>query len=125
MILCLAAYYAWITYTLLNISASSASWQEKNVSYQEINHALTRSAAVNKPVLLDFGASWCKACTLMEKNSFPDPAVQKELENVILLKVPAEKPSDPPTAELLKTFEVKGLPELILIQPESMIKKHR
>lgn len=125
LILCLAAYYAWITYTLLNTSASSASWQEKNVSYQEINHALTRSAAVNKPVLLDFGASWCKACTLMEKNSFPDPAVQKELENVILLKVPAEKPSDPPTAELLKTFEVKGLPELILIQPESMIKKHR
>lgn len=124
LILCLAAYYGWIAYRLLNPTETANDWN-KTISYQDINNALTRSAAVNKPVLLDFGASWCKACALMEKNSFPDPDVQKELEHVILLKIAAEKPSEPATAELLKTFGVKGLPELLLIEPESRVKKSR
>ena len=122
LILCLAAYYGWITFSLLRPASDSDAWKE-NVSFQQINHALTRSAAVKKPILLDFGASWCKACTLMEKNSFPHPDVQAALENVIFIKVPAEKPSDPATAELLNAFEVKGLPELILIEPDIPKKK--
>jgi hypothetical protein len=44
---------------------------------------------------------------------------------VILLKIAAEKPSEPATAELLKTFGVKGLPELLLIEPESRVGKKR
>lgn len=122
LILCLAAYYGWISFNIFRASGAVGDWKG-NVTYQQINHALTRSAAMKKPVLLDFGASWCKACTLMEKNSFPDPEVKAELENVILLKIPAEKPSAPNTAEMLKTFEVKGLPELILIEPDILRKK--
>ena len=124
LILCLAAYYGWITFSLLRPAADTGNWKG-NVSFQQINHALTRSTAVKKPILLDFGASWCKACTLMEKNSFPHPDVQAALENVILIKVPAEKPSDPATAELLNAFEVKGLPELLLIEPDIPRKKSK
>lgn len=114
LIIVLGCYYAFTAYRLL--TAAPVDSGEK-ARFETINDALKLSAESGKTVLLDFGASWCKACSLMEAKTLTDPAVKAETENMIFRKIQAEDPSDPETAELLKTFQVQGLPAFLLIRP--------
>ena len=47
--------------------------------------------------------------------------LENEPESKVYFRIPED--SDPATAELLNAFEVKGLPELILIEPDIPKKK--
>ena len=114
LIIVLGCYYAFTAYRLL--TAAPVDSGEK-ARFETINDALKLSAESGKTVLLDFGASWCKACSLMEAKTLTDPAVKAETENMIFRKIQAEDPGDPETAELLKTFQVQGLPAFLLIRP--------
>lgn len=65
--------------------------------------------SANQPVMLDFYADWCVECKEMEKYTFSDPAVQAELENVLLVKadVTANNAAD---KEMMQHFKVIGPP---------------
>ena len=120
-ILVLAGYYGWTAWTLFADgraeAAGMASATETAGAAGEINAALIESAATSKPVLLDFTASWCKNCKAMDLTTFQDPEVKAALDGMIFVKVPAEKPSAPETAALMKLFEVPGLPAYRIIRP--------
>ena len=89
--------------------------------FPRINEALAESGRTKRPVLLYFGASWCKACRMMETSTFRDPEVEKALgEEVIFVRIHAEQPDEPMTAELLKTFHVQGFPAYLIVEPERL-----
>ncbi len=71
---------------------------------------IEEAKASGKPIFLDFWATWCKNCSVMEKKTFKDEAVKKRLENYIVVKVQAEKPDQSPAKEMLEAFGVRGLP---------------
>lgn len=119
MIVLLAGYYFWTGTMLATAGADSGGLVPGEKLDGMIAAALKESAVTGKPVLLDFGASWCKACVLMENGPLKEPEVEKALANVLFLKIRAEKPSDPETAALLRTFQVGGMPSFVLIRPES------
>ncbi len=77
---------------------------------------IEEARASGKPIFLDFWATWCKNCTVMEKTTFKDEAVRKRLESYIVVKVQAEKPERSPAKEMLDAFEVRGLPGLAILQ---------
>ncbi len=117
LILCLAVYYGYLGFTQFYY-AQSAAPADKNGGTQQLAAALIRAQQENKLLLLDFGASWCKNCHAMEKNTFTAPAVRELQENIVVLRIAAENPEEPETAELLRLFGVVGLPHYALLAPE-------
>lgn len=79
----------------------------KNI--QELELAIKNS---NKPVMLDFWASWCVSCKELEEITFQDEQVINKLQEFTLLKADVTENNDEDKA-LQKKFGVFGPPALI------------
>lgn len=79
----------------------------KNI--EELNQAIKES---DKPVLLDFWASWCVACKEFEEITFTDADVIKKLQNFTLLQADVTANNDEDKA-LQKMFGIVGPPGII------------
>lgn len=80
--------------------------------------ALDRSRREKKPLVLDFGASWCIPCKKLEKETLANPMVARLLGQCIVLKVDTDK-----HPILAKHFRVAGMPDIRLLTPGG--KPHR
>jgi thiol:disulfide interchange protein DsbD len=81
--------------------------------------ALTTARAEQKPLFIDFWATWCKNCHVMDRTTFRDPEVIMELRDYVLLKYQAEDTGDPATAAVLQHFEVLGLPTYLILTSQT------
>ncbi|MEV9499592.1 protein-disulfide reductase DsbD [Aliarcobacter butzleri] len=79
----------------------------KNI--QELELAIKNS---NKPVMLDFWASWCVSCKELEEITFQDEQVINKLQEFTLLKADVTENNNEDKA-LQKKFGVVGPPALI------------
>lgn len=85
----------------------------------ELAPALDEALAQNKPVLIDFWATWCKNCLVMNTTTFKDAKVLERLGGYVKVKFQAEDLDASPAKEALEHFEVKGLPTYIVLKPKS------
>jgi thiol:disulfide interchange protein DsbD len=77
--------------------------------------ARTRAATERKPLLVDFGASWCGACKELDEKTFPDPRVVTEGGRFVALHVDATDDDDPEVSRVRKKYGVtEGLPVVLL-----------
>ena len=74
-----------------------------------------KATAENKPVLIDFGATWCTACKELEHNTFPNPGVRTEAQRFIAIRVDATDDDAPDTKRLQEKYKVVGLPTVIML----------
>ena len=79
----------------------------KNI--EELNQAIKES---DKPIMLDFWASWCVSCKELEEITFKDEEVIKKLQGFTLLKADVSENNADDIA-LQKMFGVVGPPALI------------
>ncbi len=93
-------------------SAPEITW----VTSEEAGRA--QAQAAGKPVMIDFGASWCKACKELEHETFPATAVRKEAQRFVAIRVDATDDEVPETARLTKKYDVKGLPTVIMLDKD-------
>jgi len=75
-------------------------------STQELDTIL---ANADKPVMLDFYADWCTECKRMEKSTFHDPAIARELKDFVALKADVTRQNAQDKA-LMQRFGVIGPP---------------
>ena len=75
--------------------------------------ALARAKRENRPIVLDFEASWCKPCKRMERETFPDPTVSRLLDRCIFLKIDTDEHAD-----LANGFGVVGMPDFRFLAPD-------
>ena len=100
-------------------SGPGGQTSESEASNAALVAALKQAREQHKPLLIDFAASWCKNCLAMDSTVFPNPEVQKQLSEFVVVRYSAEKPNESPAREVLDRFGVMGLPTYIVLRPEN------
>lgn len=73
------------------------------------------AAEQKKPVLLDFYADWCIPCKELDKFTFTDPNVIELSKKFAMIKVNLTKSGDPLVKRLTKSYGIKGVPTLVML----------
>jgi thiol:disulfide interchange protein DsbD len=81
---------------------------------QDIEKAQARASAEKRPMIVDFTAAWCGACKELDKKTFSEPRVAKDLGRFVAVKVDATNDDDPRVAATMSRFKVVGLPTVLL-----------
>jgi len=69
----------------------------------------------NRPLLVDFGASWCQACQELERHTFSDPRVVAEGQRFVPVRVDLSPGQDVETGQqLLAQYNQHGLPLVVM-----------
>ena len=121
-ILAMAAYYgytAWLGFDNLRVDPArvSAGVQEQIEAgwHADLVAGLDVARREGRPVLVDFWATWCKNCLVMDRTTLVDPAVVEALDGYVKIKVQAEDPDASPTRELLQRLRAPGLPAYAIL----------
>ncbi len=122
IILAAATYYGYEAYRIYQAdkpapdTGAEAAPQASDVALAD---GLSRALEEGKPVFIDFWATWCKNCIVMDKTTFKEPEVRKKLEGFVEIKYQAEKPNEPPAGEVLDHFKAIGLPTYVVLVPKT------
>ena len=93
---------------------AAARTQELPWIRDDAPRALAEAKRSGKPLFVEFGAAWCKACVSMGEYAFQDPALIEELgERAVWLSIDVENPANAPFVEAHRhknypTFTVLG-----------------
>ena len=81
-----------------------------------LDEALANARKENKPLVIDFYASWCIPCQRMEQTTFTDATVKTLLQQCIFLRIDTDQ-----QPELAKQVGVVGLPDMRLATPDGKV----
>ncbi len=82
----------------------------------DFDAALVEAGQANKPILLDFTASWCPPCRVMKHEVWPDEAVASAVRDnyiPVLLDV-----DDPKNASVAARYSVNGIPAILVVNAD-------
>ena len=75
--------------------------------------AFSESKRTGKPVLVEVWAEWCTACKLMDRNTWSDPAVQREVRRrFVPLRIDFTDET-PASSARREVYGVEGLPTVL------------
>jgi thiol:disulfide interchange protein DsbD len=83
---------------------------------------LKQARAANKPVLIDFSATWCVPCREMARTTFRDPAVIEAASHFVRLQADITERDDHNT-ELAMQYAIRGVPTTVFIDKHGRILK--
>ena len=123
VILATAAYYAYTAYGIFanrwvdpDQVASSVEQKLKEGWHSSLTAGLAEAKRDRKPVLIDFWATWCKNCLVMDGTTLKDPAVTEALSGYVKIKYQAEDPDSSPAKEALEYVGGMGLPTYAILE---------
>ncbi len=130
LILVIALYYGYTAVQIWRNSSRTVTETHSNTVqslgnnqlnwHHSLEEGLAAAVARNKPVFIDFWATWCKNCKAMDATTFRNPRVREEFESFILVKYQAENPDAPETKAVLNHFDVVGLPSYVILDPRQV-----
>lgn len=109
----------------LNLSANSQNFtptSRLNFEYLTSLNAVNKVLKDNEKVLLDFTASWCENCKLLDAQTFSDERVQERLKGYKLVKIDISE-NDSAQTQMMKEFGVFAPPVLIFYEKGAEISR--
>lgn len=109
----------------LNLSANSQNFtptSRLNFEYLTSLNAVNKALKDNEKVLLDFTASWCENCKLLDAQTFSDERVQERLKGYKLVKIDISE-NDSAQTQMMKEFGVFAPPVLIFYEKGAEISR--
>jgi thiol:disulfide interchange protein DsbD len=97
----------------------TADWHEVQ-TMDDLEAAIARAKENGKPILIDFGASWCNPCHELEAKTFAAPEVEAELANYELIKIDVSDPTDEQQA-MQSAFHAAELPSVVVYTPDQKL----
>jgi thiol:disulfide interchange protein DsbD len=76
--------------------------------------AMAAARQEKKPMVIDFTASWCESCLKIERETFSDGQVSKEMERFVLLRMDLSDMTEEDDA-IQKKFNIGGLPTVLVM----------
>lgn len=109
----------------LNLSVNSQNFtptSRLNFEYLTSLNAVNKVLKDNEKVLLDFTASWCENCKLLDAQTFSDERVQERLKGYKLVKIDISE-NDSTQTQMMKEFGVFAPPVLIFYEKGAEISR--
>lgn len=109
----------------LNLSTNSQNFtptSRLNFEYLTSLNAVNKVLKDNEKVLLDFTASWCENCKLLDAQTFSDERVQERLKGYKLVKIDISE-NDSAQTQMMKEFGVFAPPVLIFYEKGAEISR--
>jgi thioredoxin-like negative regulator of GroEL len=91
-------------------AAPAIRWEK---SFEE---ALKKARRLDKPVIVDFWADWCDWCHRLESTTYADPAVAREAQDFVAVRVDTE--GSRKEQAVAKRYRVSNLPTIAFLSPE-------
>ncbi|MEO1421198.1 MAG: thioredoxin family protein, partial [Pseudomonadota bacterium] len=82
---------------------------------EDYDEAKKLATAKQKPLLVDFGASWCGACGELDRHTFSDPRVVAAADDFVAVRIdlsPGEATAQ--KKQWLAAYSQRGLPLVVL-----------
>jgi Thiol:disulfide interchange protein len=77
----------------------------------DIEKGLSMARDVKKPVIIDFYADWCLACKELDKATFSDPVIRKELGRFVCVRQDLTIETEA-TKRTAREYSLRGIPVL-------------
>jgi len=92
----------------------------------DLNAALQKAEAENKPIMIDFMATWCPPCKAMEDSTFNQSAIIERSLHFVTLRIDVDK--QPEVAKTYKSNAQKyggiGIPNILFMTPDQKTVAH-
>jgi thiol:disulfide interchange protein DsbD len=76
--------------------------------------AVRMAQTSHRPMIVDFGASWCGACNELATQTFADEKVREEAGRFVAVRVDATDDDDTSVAKVKEKYRVVGLPTVVV-----------
>ena len=115
VVFAMGVYYFALGWKLLQVNRNETTAVAANDPFAALESAAATARTENKPLLIKFGASWCKNCQEMERTTLKDPEISSFIkENFVALSFPAENPNEPRIKNLLSAWQIPGFPAFVI-----------
>lgn len=83
----------------------------------KLQQKLTIAAAANKPVMIEFFATWCPVCKRVDAEVLSDDVIRQQMKAFMTIRVDLSE-RNPELAKIMETYHVLGVPTLVFFDKQ-------